>query len=74
MEKTFDYKDPEGGKSIRNYTNDKLKFALDCRSEGDSPKICEQAISSEGGTITYLLRSAHKIQTREDVVRKHTSG
>lgn len=74
VEKTFDYKDPECGKLIRSYTNDKLKLALDCRSEGNSPTICEQAISSEGGTITYLLRSAHQIQTREDVVRKHTSG
>ena len=43
-------------------------------SEGDSPKICEQAISSKCGTITYLLRSAHNIQTRTDVTKKHTSG
>lgn len=43
-------------------------------SEGNSPIICEQAISSKGGTITYLLRSAHNIQTRTDITKKHTSG
>lgn len=74
VEATFDYKDPECSAQIRDYTNDKLKLALDCISEGESPKITEQAISSQGGTITYLLRSAHKIQTRTDVARKHTSG
>lgn len=71
---TFDYHDPKCSDSIREYTNNELKLALDCISEGDSPKICEQAISFEGGTITYLLKSAHNIQTRTDIVKKHTSG
>lgn len=75
VERSFDYKDPQCSTSIRGYTQDTLRLALDCMSEGESPKICEQAISSHrGGAITYLLRSAHQIQTREDVVKKHTSG
>ena len=73
-EACFDYKDPDCAKKIREYTNDSLTVALDCISEGDSPKITEQAVSSKGGTITYLLKSAHDIQTRNDVERKHTSG
>ena len=73
-EECFDYKDPDCAKKIRDYTKDSLTIALDCISEGDSPKICEQAISSKGGTITYLLKSAHDIQTRTDVEKKHTSG
>lgn len=69
------WKDPECSALIRDYTNNNLKLAFDCISEGSSPKICEQAISStSGGTITYLLKSAHELQTRTDVVKKHTSG
>ncbi|KAF2481971.1 putative zinc-binding oxidoreductase ToxD [Neohortaea acidophila] len=68
----FDYKDPDCGKKIREYTNDSLTLALDCISEGDSAQICEQAVSSRGGAITYLLRSAP--HSRKDVVKKHTSG
>ena len=74
VEATFDYKDPNCSTLIREYTDNKLKLALDCISEGESPKICEQAISCEGGTITYLLKSAHEIQSRTDVVKRHTSG
>lgn len=73
-EERFDYKDPDCAKKIRDYTDDSLRVALDCISEGESPRICEQAISSKGGTITYLLKSAHDLQTRTDVEKKHTSG
>lgn len=71
-EETFDYKDPDCGAKIRSYTQDSLKLALDCISEGNSPHICEEAISSRGGTISYLLKSAN--HTRKDIVKKHTSG
>ena len=73
-EELFDYKDQQCAKKIREYTNDQLTLAFDCISEGMSPTICEQSISSKGGTITYLLRSAFDIQSRTDVERKHTSG
>lgn len=74
VEVTFDYKNPKCSALIREYTDNKLELALDCISEGESPQICEQAISSEGGTITYLLKSAHEIQSRTDVAKRHTSG
>lgn len=70
----FDYKDSTCAQRIREYTNDELKLALDCISEGDSPIICEQSISSKGGTVTHLLKSAKDIGSRTDVERKHTSG
>lgn len=73
-EATFDYKDPNCSRLVREYTDDNLKLALDCISEGDSPRICEQAISTSGGTITYLLKSAHELQSRTDIAKKHTSG
>lgn len=70
-EATFDYKDPDCAKKIREYTNDSLTLVMDCIAEGDSPKICEEAISSKGGAISYLLNAKH---TRTDVENKHTFG
>lgn len=71
-EETFDYKDPDCGKKIRDYTKDQLTLVLDCIAEGDSSKICEDAISSQGGTIAFLLATAKK--NREDVQSKKTLG
>lgn len=71
-EEVFDYKDAECGKKICEYTKDSLTLVLDCIAEGSSSAICEDAISSQGGTISYLLPTAKK--TREDVVSKKTLG
>jgi len=64
----FDYKDPDVAKKIREHTKDQLTKVFDCISEGDSPKICSEAISSKGGHVSYLLPTKHD---REDV--KNTS-
>ncbi|CAK4031729.1 related to zinc-binding oxidoreductase [Lecanosticta acicola] len=72
-EEVFDYKDPACAQKIREYTHDSLKLALDCIAEGDSTKICEEAISSkQGGSICYLLPTAK--HTREDVKSIKTLG
>lgn len=63
-EEIFDYKDPDCGKKIREYTNDDLRLVFDCISEAGSPKLCEETISSKGGKITYLLPAQH---SRSDV-------
>jgi NADPH:quinone reductase-like Zn-dependent oxidoreductase len=73
-EETFDYKDASCASKIREYTNDSLSLALDCISEGDSAKICEEAMSSNGGTYTCLLKSAKELLSRNDIEKKHTSG
>ncbi|KAK3720059.1 hypothetical protein LTR37_003882 [Vermiconidia calcicola] len=65
----FDYNDPECGKKIREYTQDKLTKVFDCISEGESPKICCDAVSSKGGVISYLLAAKHE---RQDVENRHT--
>lgn len=67
----FDYNDPDCAKKIREYTKDKLTHVFDCISEGDSPKICSEAISSKGGAISYLLPVTHE---RQDVENKRTLG
>jgi NADPH:quinone reductase-like Zn-dependent oxidoreductase len=59
-----DYNDSECSKKINESTNDKLRLAFDCISEGKSPEICCAGISSQGGKIAYLLQAKH---SREDV-------
>lgn len=48
-DKYFDYNDPNVGAQIREYTNNKLKYAWDTVAEGNSAKICAEALTSEGG-------------------------
>ncbi|MCJ1434762.1 hypothetical protein MMC27_004132 [Xylographa pallens] len=62
--KAFNYKDAGCGKKIREYTNNELTLAFDTISEGSSPEICCDAISSKGGKISYLLPVTH---SRDDV-------
>ncbi|KAK5131576.1 hypothetical protein LTR08_000831 [Meristemomyces frigidus] len=65
----FNYKDADVAAQIRAHTQDKLTHAFDCISEGQSPKICSEAISSQGGQVSYLLPAQHD---REDVENKRT--
>ena len=51
----FDYKDPDCGKKIHEHTDNKLHHVLDTISEGSSPKICADALSSSGGDYAALL-------------------
>ncbi|KXT03166.1 hypothetical protein AC579_4968 [Pseudocercospora musae] len=67
----FDYKDPDCAKKVREYTNNSLRLVLDCIAEGSSPSICENCVSSSGGTISYLLKATH---SRKDVENKWTLG
>jgi NADPH:quinone reductase-like Zn-dependent oxidoreductase len=63
----FDYNDPDCAKKIREYTKDQLTRVFDCVSEGQFPKISSEAISSQGGQISYLLPAKHD---RTDVSNK----
>lgn len=63
----FDYNDPDCAKKIREFTGDKLTRAFDCISEGASPNICANSISSQGGQVLYLLPTKHD---RTDVENK----
>jgi NADPH:quinone reductase-like Zn-dependent oxidoreductase len=66
----FDYNDPDCAKKIREYTDDKLTKVFDCISEGDSPKISSEAISSKGGVVSYLLNPKHDRTDVENKVSK----
>jgi NADPH:quinone reductase-like Zn-dependent oxidoreductase len=64
----IDYNDSEPGKKINEATNDKLRLAFDCVSEGSSPEISSTAISSQGGKVVYLLQTKHSRQDVENMV------
>ena len=55
LDAAFDYNSPTCSKDIKEYTNDSLKYAFDCMSEGSSTEITVSSISSEGGVYTTLL-------------------
>lgn len=53
---TFDYRDPDVGSKIREFTQNKLKLAWDTVSEEASAQICADALSTEpGGRYGTLL-------------------
>lgn len=66
-DEALDYTDTDCAKKIREYTRNKLTRVLDCISEGDSPKISSEAVSSRGGQVSYLLPARHR---RTDVKNK----
>ena len=52
----FDYKDPDCGTKIREYTKDNLTKVFDTIGKANAPKICADAISStKGGAISSTL-------------------
>jgi NADPH:quinone reductase-like Zn-dependent oxidoreductase len=64
----FDYNDAECSKKINEATEDKLRLAFDCISEGSSPEISSSAISSQGGKVVYLLQTKHSREDVENIV------
>lgn len=65
----FDYHDFDCASKIREYTNDKLTRVLDCISDSESAKISSEAISSQGGQVSYLLAPKHDRTDVENKVR-----
>ena len=68
----FDYSSPTVAADIRKATNDGLQYALDNISEGPTPTICCEAISSKGGHYSALGR-IEKLP-REDVTNRYTAA
>ncbi|KAJ3772279.1 chaperonin 10-like protein [Lentinula raphanica] len=58
----FDYNDPDVSEKIRAYTDNKLKYAVDCFSEKTSFQRVSDALSEEGGTISCLFPSPYKLR------------
>ncbi|KAJ5827401.1 Protein TOXD [Penicillium robsamsonii] len=54
-DKVFDYNAPDAAAEIRAYTHNKLKLAFDTISIDASARLCDAALSTEGGDYTALL-------------------
>jgi hypothetical protein len=71
----FDYKEPNVGAKIREYTKNKLYYAFDTIAEHSSPQICADALSSETSKQTPKYGAILSAKTsREDVQHSYTLG
>ncbi|KAI9694880.1 MAG: hypothetical protein M1822_000496 [Bathelium mastoideum] len=80
----FDYNSPSCGADIRAHTNDSLFYAFDCISEGPSPQICCDALSTttapashphpprDGGKPLYSALLPVSDFPRDDVTHAYT--
>ncbi|OKL57753.1 hypothetical protein UA08_07101 [Talaromyces atroroseus] len=48
-EEVFDYKDPECGKKINEYTKNQLQYAWDCVATDQTAQICAEGLTSNAG-------------------------
>lgn len=74
---TFDYHDVETcGPAIRAATRDGLMYALDCVAEGNSHRICADALTSRGSSVARYTASLPigDAFPRHDVQHGWTSG
>lgn len=51
----FDYKSPTLVDDVRKFTDGKLAYTWDCQAEGESGRICAEAMASSGGKYAALL-------------------
>ncbi|KAL1962730.1 hypothetical protein VTN77DRAFT_9274 [Rasamsonia byssochlamydoides] len=65
--KAFDYHSPTCGDQIRDFTGNKLVYALDCITDTGSMKICYEAIGSAGGQYLSLDPFPIRGHTRRSV-------
>lgn len=63
----FDYTDPGTGKAIREYTNNRLRYALDCIADADSVSCCYAAMGRSGGKYACLELAPKELQTRNSI-------
>lgn len=68
----FSRSDPETPQNIVYATRGKLKFALDCISEGDTAEKIAQCIGAEGGIVSVILNEY--TMSRKDVECRHSLG
>ncbi|PSN58726.1 NAD(P)-binding protein, partial [Corynespora cassiicola Philippines] len=71
----FDYSAPNCGAKIREYTNNRLYHVLDCISEGTSPQICADALSTDTSAKKLAYSALLPVELpRVDVGYRYTLG
>ncbi|TAQ87229.1 hypothetical protein B7494_g4467 [Chlorociboria aeruginascens] len=68
----FDYKEPDVGKKINEYTKNGLKYVWDCIGLESSLKISLDAISTEPGCRYGSIGRNAQDETRKDIKYTHT--
>ncbi|KAJ5420682.1 Polyketide synthase enoylreductase [Penicillium sp. CMV-2018d] len=63
----FDYASPTCAADIKSFTNNSLKYALDCITDADSTQICHTAIGRAGGRYACLELPQQELLTRKAV-------
>jgi len=63
----FDYKDPKVDEKIREVTDNKLQYAMDCVISEDSPSLIAKSFGSNGGTVVVILPTSEDKLPRKDV-------
>ncbi|KAJ6020767.1 Polyketide synthase enoylreductase [Penicillium herquei] len=63
----FDYASPTCAADIKSFTNNSLKYALDCITDADSTQICYAAIGRAGGRYACLELPQQELLTRKAV-------
>jgi len=66
-EAAFDYRSPTCGSDLREYTQNKLAFAMDCITDTGSMKVCYEAIGSAGGQYIALDPFPLRVHTRRSI-------
>jgi aspyridone synthetase trans-acting enoyl reductase len=64
----FNYKSPTCGADIREHTDDRLAYALDCITDTSSMAVCYEALGSSGGRYVALDAFPVRGHTRRSVV------
>lgn len=73
----FNSYDPEVGKKIRDFTNNKLFYAWDCIGNKGTPQQCADGLASyppPGQSIFYGSIEEFEKMPREDVVHSYSIG
>ncbi|KAJ5970420.1 Polyketide synthase enoylreductase [Penicillium vulpinum] len=63
----FDYASPTCAADIKSFTNNSLKYVLDCITDAESTKICHAAIGRAGGRYACLELPQQELLTRKAV-------
>ncbi|KXJ88001.1 chaperonin 10-like protein [Microdochium bolleyi] len=66
--RVFDYRSPDCGSAIREYTGGQLGLALDCITDTASMAICYEALGDTGGSYIALDSFPLRGHTRRSVV------
>lgn len=63
----FDYRSASATREFKTYTNNSLKYILDCVSEPETMRFCYKAIGRAGGKYTALEPFTQFLHTRPTV-------